>query len=82
MVSCPGTSFLPMVSLAARFFAGFARRGTMRGLKHLGLTIEERLKYLHEYGNEWDEKPVCQFLFFSWIKVSHSSHFRTTLYHG
>ena len=53
-----------MVSLAARFFAGFARRGTMRGLKYLGLTIEEHLKYLHEYGNEWDEKLVCQFLFF------------------
>ena len=31
----------------------------MRGLKHLGPIIEERLKYLNEYGNEWAEKPVC-----------------------
>ena len=71
-----------MVSLAARFFAGFARRGTMRGLKHLGPTIEECLRYLHEYENEWDEKPLCQFLFFFSIEVSHSFLFRTTLYHG
>ena len=71
-----------MVSLAARFFAGFARRGTMRGLKHLDLTIKERLKYLRKYGSEWDEMPVCQFLFFPSMTVSHSFLFRTTLHHG
>ena len=55
---------MPMASLAAYFLTGATRRGKARGLKHLGPIIEERLKYMNEYGNDWDGKPVCR-LFFS-----------------
>ena len=34
-----------------------------RGMKHLAPIIEERLKFLEEYGNDWADKPVhCPFL--------------------
>ena len=56
------TNFLPTVSLAVSFFTAIARN-TMRGLRHLGPVIEERLKHSNECGNEWAENPVYLFFF-------------------
>ncbi|KAN0100091.1 Cytochrome P450 [Tylopilus felleus] len=45
-----------MRSLATRLITGVPR-SIMRGVKLLGPIIEERRKYLNEYGAEWDDKP-------------------------
>ena len=66
-----------MTSVAAYFLTGTTRRGKVRGLKHVGPIIEERLKYMNEYGNDWDGKPVCR-LFFS-IGGSHLSSLQNDL---
>ncbi|KAH0837779.1 cytochrome P450 [Lanmaoa asiatica] len=42
--------------LAARSITN-APKSTRRGVGHLRPIIDERRKYLNEYGNEWDEKP-------------------------
>jgi hypothetical protein len=43
--------------MAVRHFTNLIQR-RQDGMKLLGPTIEERQKYLIDYGNEWTDKPV------------------------
>ena len=52
--------FLHAYRLATRFFTNIPQ-STVRGVKLLGPIIEDRQKYLLEYGTEWDDKPVRSF---------------------
>jgi len=44
-------------SLAARYITNVTKN-TRRGIGHLRPIIEERQRYLNEYGKDWTEKPV------------------------
>ena len=53
----PRCRLQPLDSLAARFITNVSKN-TSRGVGHLRPIIEERRKYLKEYGKDWIEKPV------------------------
>ena len=59
-ITCSESSFHPIDSIAGRLFTN-VRKTTQRGKKLIGPMIEERQRYLSEYGNEWADKPVGQF---------------------
>ena len=48
---------LIVVSPAAPFVTSVPKN-TRRAIRHLRPIIEERRKYLNEYGKDWTEKPV------------------------